>query len=107
MVTTLLMMGVLDGCQNIVGREDFDRLTSGRIIWTQIHGDFEDTAKRALFTPHPHWTQLHKACGGVIREHARLETEFSGPDTCVRIMRDAMKVLRARHRVNTHADGCR
>lgn len=87
--------------QDIVGREDFDRLTYGRIIWTQVHGDFKDAAKRALFNPYPYWPELHKACRDVIREHAKLETEFSGPDTCARIMRDAMKVLRARHGVNT------
>ena len=28
-------------------RRDFDRLTDNCLMWTQVHGDFKDAAKRA------------------------------------------------------------
>ena len=81
-------------------RIDFDRLTEFKLLWAQVHGNFKDAAKRALFKPYPHWPELYKCCQDAIREHGALETEFSGGTTCARIMRDAMTILRVRHGFN-------
>lgn len=83
------------------GREDFIQLTDYAIHWAQVHGDFKDAVKRALFVPYPHWPELHQACADVIRQHTKLGTQYTGRETCVRLMRDAMKLLRARHGFNT------
>jgi len=82
-------------------RASFGRLTDCRIMWAQIHGDFKDAAKRALFVQYPHWPELYECCRDVIRAHAPLNTQYiDGGHTCARIMREAMVVLRARYGVN-------
>jgi hypothetical protein len=81
-------------------RHDFDRLTNFRLIWSQVHGNFKDAAKRALFKPYRHWPELYECCRDAIREHAALETLYSGEATCARIMRDAMTILRVRYGLN-------
>jgi hypothetical protein len=81
-------------------RHDFDRLTDNRLLWTQVHGDFKDAAKRALFVPYPHWPELYQCCKDAVREHTALETQYVGGPTCAKIMRDAMTILRARHSLN-------
>jgi hypothetical protein len=78
-------------------RRDFDRLTDNRLLWTQVHGDFKDAAKRALFVQYPHWRELHECCCDSVREHSKLETQWVGGFTCAKIMRDAMTILRVRH----------
>jgi hypothetical protein len=81
-------------------RHDFDKLTDSHLLWTQVHGDFKDAAKRALFVPYPHWRELHQCCKDAIREHTALGTQYVGETTCAKIMRDAMTILRARHGLN-------
>jgi hypothetical protein len=78
-------------------RHDFDRLTNNWLLWTQVHGDFKDAAKRAVFVQYPHWSELYECCRDAIREHAVLETQWVGKPTCAKIMRDAMTILRLRH----------
>lgn len=90
-----------DSREVYIAREDFMQLTDYHISWAQVHGDFKDVVKRAMFIPYPYWKELHQACGDVIREHSKLGTEYVGRETCVRLMRDAMKLLRARHGFNT------
>ena len=78
-------------------RLDFDRLTNLQLIWAQVHGNFKDPAKRALFVPYPHWPELHECCRDAVRAHTELGNYFYGGETCANIMRDAMTILRARH----------
>lgn len=96
--------GTYDGSygnsQSDCARHDFDRLTDYRASWTQVHGDFKDVAKRAIFQPYRHWAELHQACKDAIREHTALGTPYEGGHTLARIMRDAMTILRARHGAN-------
>lgn len=81
-------------------RRDFDCLTNNSLLWTQVHGDFKDAAKRALFNPYPHWPELHECCRDSVRAHTDLETQFLGGVTCAKIMRDAMTILRERYGLN-------
>lgn len=83
-----------------IARRDFGRLTENYLIWAQVHGNFKDAAKRALFKPYPHWIELYECCRDSVREHAALETEYLGGVTCAKIMRDAMTILRERHGLN-------
>ncbi|HYW40186.1 MAG TPA: hypothetical protein VE957_18915 [Terriglobales bacterium] len=77
--------------------ESFRALTDGVLMWTQVHGDFKDAVKRALFKPYPHWPELYDACQSVVRAHADLGTEWWGPLTGAKLMGDAMTVLRDKH----------
>jgi hypothetical protein len=96
--------GTYDGSygtpQSDQARRDFSQLTDYHLIWAQVHGDFKDAAKRALFQKYPHWPELYQACKDAIREHCTLETPFEGGNTLAKIMRDAMTILRARNGFN-------
>ena len=81
-------------------RHDFDRLTAYRLIWTQVHGDFKDAAKRALFQPYRYWPELYDSCRAAIQAHTELETQYEGEKTNANIMRDAMTILRERYGFN-------
>jgi hypothetical protein len=81
-------------------RLDFGQLTNLELDWAQVHGNFKDAAKRALFKPYEHWPELYECCRDAIREHSALETSYYGGPTCAKIMRDAMTILRARHGLN-------
>lgn len=81
-------------------RHDFDRLTDCHLMWSQVHGDFKNAAKRAVFQPYQHWPELYQCCKDAIREHAALGTTFEGGHTLAQVMRDAMTILRLRHRLN-------
>ena len=75
----------------------FAALTDSHIIWSQVHGNFKDATKRALFTPYPHWPELYDACQRVVRAHSELGTEWWGPLTAAKLMGDAMTVLREKY----------
>jgi hypothetical protein len=81
-------------------RRDFSQLTNCRIIWSQVHGDFKNAAKRALFQPYPYWPELYQACKDAIRAHVELDTTYSDTPPLAKIMRDAMTILRERHSCN-------
>jgi len=81
-------------------RRDFNQLMDLRLNWAQVHGDFKDVVKRAMFQPYPHWPELYQCCRDVIREHEKLETQYVGTETLARVMRDAMNLMRARHNLN-------
>lgn len=81
-------------------RRSFDRLTDSKLNWSQVHGDFKDAAKRALFEPYEHWPELYRACRDVLRQHQALGTLYLGGYTCAQIMREAMTVMRRRDNLN-------
>lgn len=81
-------------------RRSFDRLTDYRLNWSQVHGDFKDVAKRALFESYEHWPELYRACRDVLHQHKALGTQYLGGYTCAQIMRETMTVMRRRHDVN-------
>lgn len=78
-------------------RRSFSELTDGRIMWTQVHGDFKNVVKRGLFTPYPHWSELYDCCRTVLGGHAALGTQFLGDATRARLMGESMALLRAKH----------
>jgi hypothetical protein len=83
-------------------RAEFVRLTNSYIVWTQVHGDFKDKAKAAVFVPYPHWRELYECCGMAVREWSKDKYEyFQGDITCARIMDTAMKILRMKYGLNT------
>jgi hypothetical protein len=75
----------------------FGELTGGSINWAQVHGNFKDATKRALFVPYPHWTELYDACQRVVRAHAEVGTEWWGPLTAAKLMGDTMTVMREKY----------
>ena len=75
-----------------VARQDFSRLTNGAIMWAQVHGDFKDAAKRVLFTPYPHWSELYQSCRAVFKAHCDVDTQYWGPATNAKLMGDVMTV---------------
>jgi hypothetical protein len=75
----------------------FFALTDGAVVWTQVHGDFKDAAKRAMFAPYAHWPELYDALRSVIRAHGDLGTEWWGSATGAKVMGDAMTVLREKY----------
>jgi hypothetical protein len=76
-------------------RADFIRLTDFHIMWAQVHGQFKDAVKRELFTPYPHWTELHECCGRIVRQYASDGMYWEGPVTGARIMNDGMRLLKS------------
>lgn len=83
-----------------VARHDFSQLTNGAIMWSQVHGDFKDAAKRVLFTPYQHWPELYESCRAVLKAHRDLDTQHWGPATNAKLMGDVMTVLREKHKAN-------
>jgi|HubBroStandDraft_6_1064221.scaffolds.fasta_scaffold13243_5 hypothetical protein len=79
------------------GRADFCRLTNNAIIWTQVHGDFKNKAKAALFVPYAHWRELHDACRDSVREWSKDKEVYNGNPTCAAIMQTAMEILMKRN----------
>jgi hypothetical protein len=75
----------------------FGALTDHAIQWAQVHGNFKDATKRAMFTPYPYWTELYDACQRVVRAHVDLGTEWWGPETGAKLMGDAMVVMREKY----------
>ena len=80
--------------------ESFRRLTFGRIIWTQVHGDYKNAVKSAMFQPYPNWPQLYECARDIVEQHRRLNTSFHGDVTCAKLMGDTMALLRARYGMN-------
>lgn len=87
--------------ESAIARQDLAILTENLIVWSQVHGDFKDAAKRVLFQPYLHWPELYQCCKDVLREHIKLESAYLGPFTSAKIMGDVMTVMRARHKLNT------
>jgi|GEM_PF-5063318 len=83
-----------------VARRDFSQLTNGAIMWSQVHGDFKDAAKRVLFTPYSHWPELYQSCRAVLKAHIAVDTQYWGPATNAKMMGDVMTVLREKHKAN-------
>ena len=84
-----------------LGRADFCRLTNNHIIWTQVHGDFKNVEKRALFVPYPHWRELHECCGVAVAESIKADPYcFYSDPACARIMGAAMVILRKKYGLN-------
>ena len=81
-------------------RESFNRLTDGRIIWTQVHGDVKNAVKAAMFQPYPNWPQLYECARDIVEQHRRLNTYYAGDVTCAKLMGDTMALLRARYGLN-------
>lgn len=82
-------------------RADFMRLTNFQIVWTQVHGDFKDVAKRATFQSYPHWRELHECCGIAVRETIAADKMCLYSDImCARIMGAAMAILRSKYGFN-------
>jgi hypothetical protein len=81
---------------------DFDRLTDCVLVWTQVHGDFNDVAARATFQPYGHWMELYQCCKDVLREHGpgKLNTYYYGQLTNARLMGDVMSLMRRRYGLN-------
>jgi len=76
----------------------FYELTGHRLSnWCQLHGDFKDATKRAIFEPYPHWSELYDSCRRIVQSHSELKTEWWGEVTAAKLMGDAMTVLRERH----------
>jgi hypothetical protein len=84
----------------VAAREDFCQLTNNAIIWTQIHGDFKNAAKRATFTPYPHWAKLHECCRDAVREHSALGDDWIGDFSAAKLMHTAMQILKKRYDIN-------
>lgn len=82
------------------GRNDFCRITHDNITWTQVHGDFKNKTKAALFVPYPHWTELHDACRDSIVEWSKDGDWFNGDITCAKLMQTAMELLKQRKGLN-------
>jgi hypothetical protein len=82
-------------------RYEFGLLTNNHILWTQVHGDFKDLAKRLKFEPYPHWTKLHECCGHAIREAIKMDPKGLYCDSaCAKIMDAAMVHLRTKYSLN-------
>jgi len=81
-------------------RESFTRLTYSRLNWCQVHGDFKNAVKAAMFQPYPHWAQFYECARDIVEQHRRLNTSFHGDVTCAKLMGDTMALLRARHGLN-------
>jgi hypothetical protein len=93
-----------DGSQDDTrARHDFSRLTDNWILWTQVHGDFKDVAKRCLFEPYPYWHQLYLCCKQVVEQSSALGNQYQywGPLTNAKMMGDVMTVMRQRYKLNT------
>jgi len=78
----------------------FFELTGGLLQWSQVHGNVKDVVRRAMFEPYPYWSELYDCCKRVIKEHAALNSGFSGDVTRARLMGDAMALLKAKYKVN-------
>jgi len=83
-----------------IARRDFSMLTDSRISWAQVHGDFTDVAKRAMFQTYQHWPELYQAIKDVLEQHQQLGTFFNGAATCGKLMDDAMRLLKMRNGKN-------
>jgi hypothetical protein len=81
-------------------REAFSRLTFGRIIWTQVHGDVKNAVTGAMFQPYPNWPELYECARDIVAQHRRLGTSFHGDITCAKLMGETMALLRARYQKN-------
>lgn len=92
--------GSYGNTESHLARRDFIQLTNSEIIWAQVHGDFKNVAKRALFEPYPHWEALYRAVQDVLKAHIDLDTEYWGLLTNAKIMGDVMTVMRDRHGLN-------
>ena len=85
---------------SVEARQSFSELTAGRVVWSQVHGDFKNVVARGMFQPYPHWSELYDCIRIVLVQHAALNTEFIGDYSRARIMGETMQLLRAKYKVN-------
>ncbi|HWO35666.1 MAG TPA: hypothetical protein VNO32_43290 [Candidatus Acidoferrum sp.] len=79
--------------------ESFRRISVGKIQWPQVHGDFKDAAKRAMFDPYPNWAELYECCRLVVKANIELNKNWNEL-TAAKIMGDVMTVMRQKYGLN-------